>query len=233
MRVTIIQQVAFEGPGALGRWAAGRGASVTVVRPFAGEALPAADAQDLLVLLGGPMGADDEALHPWLRTEKTLALATLAAGGRVLGLCLGAQLLARALGAPVTANQHREIGWYPVTTTAAGRPLALLAEWPPHAVVFHWHGDTFALPAGATPLFASAACPAQGFLACQGRALALQFHPEIDGTLLDAMLHHEGADLDGGGPSVQTRADIAAGLAHAETVYPAFVRLLDRFMGQP
>ena len=132
-------------------------------------------APDLLVVMGGPMGVYERERHPWLVDEVALIARRLAAGRPTLGVCLGAQLIAAALGAEVRPGPAREIGFAPVALTAAGRasPLAALAEVP----VLHWHGDTFDLPPGAT-LLAHTAMYHQAF-AHGDHALALQFHAEM------------------------------------------------------
>ena len=140
------------------------------------------DAADLLVVLGGPIGANDETDYPFLKDEIQAIERRLKAGKPVLGLCLGAQLIARALGAKVYSNKVKEIGIKPVTLTDLGRasPLAALDGAP----LLHWHGDTFDLPKDARHLASTDACAHQAFAwGPNDQALALQFHPE--GTARD------------------------------------------------
>ena len=138
------------------------------------DALPQRPAPDLLAVLGGPIGAYEDDLYPLLKNEIALIAAQLAAGKPVLGICLGAQLMARALGARVYPGRAKEIGWKPLSLTAAGEQLlAPLKNLP----VLHWHGDTFDLPAGAVNLASTPDCDQQAFT--HGKhALAFQFHPE-------------------------------------------------------
>src|SRR5690606_28541209 len=112
MRVAILQHVAFEGPAQIGLWLDERGLQARVYQLYAGDALPALDDFDLLLVLGGPMSVHDEAEYPWLAAEKHLLRAALAAGKRALGICLGGQLLAEALGAGVRVAEQAEIGWH-------------------------------------------------------------------------------------------------------------------------
>ena len=157
MRVHVLQHVPFEGPGRIAAWLAARSAEVTTTRLFeADAALPPAGAFDVLIVLGGPMSANDEAALPWLRQEKRLVAAAILSGKAVLGICLGAQLMAAALGARVYPAQHKEIGWFPVQGCA---PQDGSFAFPATAEVFHWHGETFDLPDGAVHLARSAACP--------------------------------------------------------------------------
>ncbi|HJU70424.1 MAG TPA: glutamine amidotransferase [Paucimonas sp.] len=134
---------------------------------------------DLLVVLGGPIGAYEEQHYPFLRDTLALLALRLAADAPTLGICLGAQLLARALGARVYPGPVKEIGWAPLTLTAEGRasPVRHLAG--DNTSMLHWHGDTFDLPTGAVLLASTAHCTNQAFR--HGRhALAFQCHPELD-----------------------------------------------------
>lgn len=141
--------------------------------------LPDPIAPDLLIVLGGPVGVYEEGKYPFLREEITLLVARLVAGRPTLGICLGAQLIARALGAKVYPSGVKEIGWGPVdlTEAASATPLRHLA----HTPVLHWHGDTFGLPQGATHLASTALCRNQAF-GVGSNILGLQFHPEADPT---------------------------------------------------
>lgn len=140
---------------------------------------------DLLIVLGGPIGVYDAADYPFLQAEIRLLEQRLGADRPTLGICLGSQLMARALGARVYPGGQPEIGWAPLHLTDAGRasPLAELA--PERTAVLHWHGDTFDLPAGAVRLASTARYPNQAF-AWGRRGLAMQFHPEVTAEGLEA-----------------------------------------------
>lgn len=206
LRLRVFQHVPFEGLGSLEPVFRDAGAEIAYTRFFAGEASPAPDAFEMLVVLGGPMGVYDEAEFPWLAAEKRALRAALDAGRPVLGLCLGAQLLSEVLGGTVTKNKHREIGWWPVEKVPASRGHALTAEFPDRFTTFHWHGDTFSLPPGAVSLFRSEGCGNQGF-AWGDRVVGLQFHPEVTaeaiGAWVEASIAEGGDDLRPG-PFVQT-----------------------------
>ncbi|MBE0532471.1 MAG: glutamine amidotransferase [Rhodospirillales bacterium] len=185
-RALAIRHVAFEDLGSLGPVLEKRGFGVAYAdAPAADFADLDAMETDLLVVLGGPIGVYDTADYPFLEPEIALIARRLAAGRPTLGICLGCQLMARALGARVFPSGLKEIGWAPVRLTEAGRQscLAPLAET--DAVVLHWHGDTFDLPAGATHLAATEACSNQAF-SLGIHALALQFHLEATATGLES-----------------------------------------------
>ncbi|MGB5735105.1 MAG: type 1 glutamine amidotransferase [Thiohalocapsa sp.] len=177
MRIHCLQHVPFEGPARIAHWAERRGHPLAVSHLYAGDPPPDLDSFDLLVVMGGPMGVADEAEHSWLGHEKVRIEAAIAAGKSVVGICLGAQLIAEVLGAQVIRNPVKEIGWFPIQLTEAGLATPLLDGLPAAAEVFHWHGDTFTLPPGAMHLARSAQCEQQAFLFDE-RVLGLQFHLE-------------------------------------------------------
>lgn len=183
MRIHWLQHVDYESLGCIGPALARRGDALSCTRLYADDPLPDPAGIDALIVMGGPMNIYEEDAHPWLRRERSWIAQVIAARRRVLGICLGAQLVADALGAPVTRNAQTEIGWWPVTLNDAGRRSPLLKGLPERFTAFHWHGDTFAIPAGATPLMSSEACAHQAF-EHGGRVLALQFHLEV--TAADA-----------------------------------------------
>lgn len=177
MRAHWFQHVAFEGLGSIAGWLAARGIETTCTRFDQAAKLPELADLDWLIVMGGPMSVNDEHLHPWLVDEKRFVRDAMAAGRRVLGICLGAQLMASALGARVYPNAAREIGWHPIDGVAppAGRPAF---RFPAQAPVFHWHGETFELPAGSVHSARSVGCEHQAFQ-LGARAIGLQFHLEM------------------------------------------------------
>lgn len=205
MRVRVFQHVSFEGLGSIADWLAGRGAHVAFTRFFEAPVLPPADSFDLLIVMGGPMGVRDDATLPWLGDEKRFIGAAVRRGLPVLGVCLGAQLIASALGAAVHPGTHREIGWFPVSAHAHG---AEAFAFPPVLDAFHWHGDTFALPAGAVQLARSAACAQQAFQ-IGARCIGLQCHLETTPASMAALIEHGDRDL-APGPFVQDAATLRA-----------------------
>jgi len=173
-----IRHVPFEDLGLLAPLLAKRGFDIAYVdAPAADVGAVDGGAADLLVVLGGPIGVYETAEYPFLEAEIALIERRLKAGRPTLGICLGCQLMARALGARVYPSGHKEIGWAPVALTDAGRASCLAPLGEAAVAVLHWHGDTFDLPAGAVHLASTDICAHQAF-AIGKHALALQFHLE-------------------------------------------------------
>lgn len=192
MRVHVLQHVAFEGPGSITDWLAARQADVSFTHFHQPDArLPDLAGLDMVIAMGGPMSVNDEQELPWLVAEKAFLRAAVAQGLPVLGICLGAQLIASAHGAGVHAGRDKEIGWFPVHAEPV--PDGCFA-FPAAIEVFHWHGETFALPAGAVLLARSAACRHQAFQ-LGARAIGLQFHLETTPASAEALLLHCRAEL--------------------------------------
>jgi GMP synthase-like glutamine amidotransferase len=201
MHAVILQHHPIEGPGSLAPWLARHATSSQLVRLYAGEDCPAPDAVDLLIILGGPMSVNDEEEFPWLVAEQAFIRQVIDRQRPVLGICLGAQLIASALGAAVRANPHKEIGWLPIEGLPVHAPLSL-----PSTTVFHWHGDTFDLPNGAILLARSVACAHQAFL-YKEQVLALQFHLETTPEMVKLFIE-TGSDELVTAPHIQSRDTI-------------------------
>lgn len=175
MRAHYLQHVPFEGLGSIAAWLEKAGYEITRTRLYAAEKLPKVNDLDLLVVMGGPMSVHDDDEYPWLVAEKHFIHEVIASETPVLGICLGAQLIASSLGARVYCNPLKEIGWFPVQGLASDDSSAF--RFPTSALVFHWHGETFDLPPGATRLAESAACENQAFQLGKS-VIGLQFHLE-------------------------------------------------------
>ena len=223
MKVQVLQHVPFEGPGSMAGWLAARRVEVGITRLFAGDPLPRAADVDGLIAMGGPMSVNDEDKVDWLRPEKQLVRDAVGSGIPVLGVCLGAQLIASALGARVYPGLVKEIGWFPI----CGVPnVAPAFEFPAEHLAFHWHGETFDLPPGAVRLASSAGCDNQAFQV-GNRALALQFHLETTLASAAALVENCRDELVQG-PYVQTESELLA--APAEH-YAAINRLMEDVLG--
>jgi len=192
MRAHYLQHVPFEGLGSIEPWLRTAGYAITATRFFAAEELPAADELDLLVVMGGPMSVTDEDEFPWLVREKRFVREVIGAGKPVLGICLGAQLVASAMGARIFPNRAKEIGWFPVNGVALNDPGNF--KFPHSIEAFHWHGETFDLPTGATLIARSAGCEHQAFQ-LGDKVLGLQFHLETTPDAARTMVAHCGDEL--------------------------------------
>ena len=180
MKVHWFQHAPFEGLGLIEEWLVARGHTLSCTRFYADEAPPVnSGGFDWLIVMGGPMNVYQYDAHPWLSSEKHLIREAITAGKRVLGICLGAQLIADVLGGKVYRNCEREIGWFPVRAVSAGVSSAF--AFPDETPVFHWHGDTFSLPPGSLWLAESDGCAHQAF-AVGKHVLGLQFHLEMTAT---------------------------------------------------
>jgi GMP synthase-like glutamine amidotransferase len=191
MRVHVLQHVPFEGLGSIAAWLDDRRADVWWTRFHASAELPDVRAVDFVIALGGPMSVNDEASLPWLVAEKRFLASAIAARKPVLGICLGAQLIASALGARVYPGPWKEIGWFPVCAEPA--PPGSF-PFPASVTVFHWHGETFDLPPGAILLASSPGCRHQAFQ-LGGHVLGLQFHLETTPDAAEAMIANCPHDL--------------------------------------
>jgi GMP synthase-like glutamine amidotransferase len=179
MRVHWLQHAEHEGLGCIGPWLDARGFRCTHSALHQGEPLPPAHAFDWLIVMGGPMNIHEEARYPWLAAEKSLIRDACVMNKQVLGICLGAQLMAHVLGGEVTKNAYAEIGFFDVTLNQEDDRHGLFADFPRSFPAFHWHEDTFSYPPGATGLMSSQGCPRQAYVWGEGRGVGLQFHLEV------------------------------------------------------
>jgi GMP synthase-like glutamine amidotransferase len=223
MRVHVLQHAPFEGLGSIHDWLEQQGADISYTRFYESPELPDPAGLDFVIAMGGPMSVNDESELPWLRPEKQFVRNAIERGLAVLGICLGAQLIASALGARVYRNPVKEIGWFPIEATADG-----LAQGLPAACrVFHWHGETFELPAGARRLARSAACENQGFQV-KSAVLGLQFHLEmtLEGVL--EIVEQCGEELVPG-PYVQSSDEI---VGEAPATYQGTNAMLEQLLSR-
>lgn len=200
LHVHVLQHEPFEGLGSMAPRLAALGAKIRTTRLYENPVLPVSNEADLLIVLGGSMSVHDEARFPWLHAEKRFLRAAIDAGGAVLGICLGAQLIADVLGARVVRNPVPEIGWFPVE--AVPPPVAAAFRFPDRFPAFHWHGETFDLPPGAIHLARSEHCVHQAFQFGE-RVIGLQFHLETTPEDVQSLIEHCGKELVPGVASIQ------------------------------
>jgi GMP synthase-like glutamine amidotransferase len=205
MRAHFLQHVPFEGLGSIEPWLLSQRAVLTSTRFFLNEKLPNIGGVDFIIAGPGPMSVNDEAELPWLKEEKQFLREAIARDIPVLGICLGAQLIANSLGAPVYPNRLKEIGWFPIQAEKVPEECF---HFPAECNVFHWHGETFDLPKDAVRLVRSPACENQGFQL--GRTvIGLQFHLETTPDGAAALIDHSRHEMSPG-PYVQSEAEIRA-----------------------
>lgn len=228
MKAYYLQHVPFEGPGHIRTLCRNRDISLRQTAIFRGDTFPHPDHFDLLFVMGGPMGVHDSNAYPWLTTEKKFIETSIRAGKTIIGICLGAQLIADVLGAPVTKNREKEIGWFPVNKISSPEtPLAAIL--PESFYAFHWHSETFGIPSGARRLAQSEACDNQAFIYNE-HVLALQFHLESTEASIRDILVNSADDLEPG-PRVQKSEEISD-LAHIPGSNSLMGKILEALTGR-
>lgn len=207
MNFHYVQHVPFENLACIEHWAKEKGYTITSSKMYADDSFPSIGELDWVVIMGGPMGVYDDVQYPWLKKEKNFIEQAIHHGKRVLGICLGAQLIAHVLGAKVYANSYKEIGWFPVSLTDSGKNAKLFHQFPPTFTIFQWHGDTFDLPAGCEHSAYSDACVNQAFTYNEN-TVALQFHLESTQQSIEQLLIHCGHECEEGGEYIQLPVEI-------------------------
>ncbi len=228
--VLIIKHIDIEGPGTLGEFIEENGIPYQVINAYLEDSyIEEPGDYSAVITLGGPMGVyDDSEVYPFLGWEDAFLKRTIREDVPALGICLGAQLLARAAGARITKAPSKEIGWSSVSLTEDGRADPLFRELPPEITVFQWHGDTFEIPEGGKRLAASGVCPNQAFRV-GSRAYGLQFHLEVTAPMVNQWIDSYKEELDSLKGIVdpreiarQSEENSAACNLHAERFYKNF-----------
>tara|TARA_B100000315_G_scaffold255465_1_gene298898 strand:+ start:559 stop:1239 length:681 start_codon:yes stop_codon:yes gene_type:complete len=220
MRLHYLQHVWFEDLGVIEDWAKNKDFEISKTALFENYKLPSLSDFDFLVVMGGPMGIDDEEKYPWLGEEKEFIKKAITSGKHVLGVCLGAQLIANVLGAKVYKNANKEIGWFKLKKVSDNFDFSV-----DEFMAFHWHGDTFDLPGKSIRLFESTACKNQAFL-YNNKVLALQFHLEVKAAGVGRLIE-ECADELVGGDYIQSPGTIFEKLNHLDSCNKLMYSLLD------
>ncbi|MCX7981439.1 MAG: type 1 glutamine amidotransferase [Syntrophales bacterium] len=204
MKIHFFQHDPVDGPGFIDSWLVSQGHEIYWTKFFTSPQLPNTQDVDMLIILGGPMSANDEKTFPWLKEEKSFIQRIMEQGKPVLGICLGAQLIASSLGARVHGSPVKEIGWFPLQ----GLPVEgnRFFSFPPSFFAFQWHEETFELPSGSTLLATSQACKNQAFQLGEN-VIGLQFHLEVTPKDIKAMTDYCLSELIPS-PYVQSQEDI-------------------------
>lgn len=226
MRIHYLQHVPFEDPAGILDWASEAGCWITGSRLFAGERLPGLRDFDLLVVMGGPMGVRDLDEHPWMEDEAVFIGDAISAGRKVLGICLGAQLIAAALGAKVRRARQKEIGFFAVDRTPEAADCPVFRHFDERFMAFHWHGDTFEIPRDAVRLASGPACINQAFR-FEDRVFGLQFHVESTRQSMEKLIAHCADELDPGAPFVQSAEAMRAAGQELAALQPTMRAMMD------
>lgn len=187
MKINYLQHVPFEDPGYLKKWAVNNNHDLVGTHIYKDDNFMEIDHFDAFVIMGGPMSTYDQ--YEWLSREKDFIAQVILSGKKIIGICLGAQLIADVLGAKVYPNKYKEIGWFNINITECGKKTKIFQKLPETINAFHWHGDTFDIPGGAKSIIESDACKNQGFI-FDNRILGFQFHLEIQEQGVDNLLNN-------------------------------------------
>ncbi len=224
MNIHYLQHVPHEGPGYIEEWAKQRNYNLTVTKLFEEDQFyPEMSDFNLLVIMGGPMSVFDLDKFSWMNEEMSFISHSIAEGKSMLGICLGAQLIAHLLGAKIKKSLEAEIGWFPVSKIS-NHPL--LNEIPNEFTAFHWHGEMFEIPPGAQGLFSSEACPNQGFV-YYDNVIGIQFHFETTPDSVKEMLASEEVDALTG-KFIQSSYEIQEKVKHSKEINGYLEKILDR-----
>jgi GMP synthase-like glutamine amidotransferase len=194
MNIHFFQHLPFEDAAGIRSWMDKRGHLFSRTAFFENDPLPALDSFDWLIILGGFMNIYEHDRYQWLSDEKRFIGEAIDKGKVVLGICLGAQLIADVLGGPVTKGAFKEIGWHPVRRTPESARSKVFSTMPEEFMAFHWHGDTFAIPPDALCTVESAACAHQAF-SFDDRVIGLQFHLESTQDSVESLILNCSSEL--------------------------------------
>ena len=223
LNIHYFQHVSFEGLGCIEDWALNNNHQLTSTKFHESVDFPKLNNIDWLIIMGGPMGIYDHEKYPYLKKEKTYIKKAITAGKTVIGICLGAQLIADVLAATISPNIEKEIGWFDIQKSSPSYKILNSIE--DNFPVFHWHGDTFKTPKNAEMLFKSEACKNQGYL-FRDRVLGLQFHLEVTETSIRKMVENGKHDLHKG-RYIQSAEGILANKQFIETNNQIMFNILD------
>lgn len=230
MKIHILQHASFEGPGYIAKWVQQNNCAVSTTQMNLKERLPNLNDLDFLVVMGAPMSVNDTEKFDWLEYETDFIKDAIEEGKVVLGICFGAQLIAKALKAKVYKNKHTEVGWFPVMFNKKGIPGELKSILPDYINSFHWHGETFDIPKNAISLASSAATPNQAFVFNE-KVIGLQFHLETTVYSIEGFIENMGNDIEEG-RYIQPIGKIRQGAEHIASNNLIMSKLLTYLSGR-
>jgi GMP synthase-like glutamine amidotransferase len=229
MRIHCFQHARYESPATILEWVEKNGHSINYTNFYeVGYVFPALSSFDALLIMGGPMNVDEVDDFPWLSMEKQLIRVAITAGKKVLGICLGAQLIAASLQSKVYKAAEKEIGFFPVQFSAAALQHPFFDHFTATYTLFHWHGDTFDLPADAILFASTNVCAHQAFM-IGDNTLALQFHPEMNAEAIEELILHDGHELEEQGDHIQSAEQMRSGQTILSQNKKDLFLLLDKF----
>ena len=231
MNIHCFQHVVFENPGTILDWAGQHNHSISYTYLFEKDySIPSINDIDALLIMGGCMNVEEEEKFLWLKEEKKFIRQAIEAGKKVIGICLGSQLIAAALCTKVYKGKETEIGFFPVSFADEALQNSLFNHFTNSYNVFHWHGDTFDLPANAQLIASTNTCKHQAYL-IGSNVLGLQFHFEMNETVIEDMLLHDGHELEEKGCFIQTKEQIRSNYNILAQNKKDIFLLLDKFFG--
>jgi len=229
MRFHYFQHVPFEPPANIEKWVKEKNFPIKGTHLYKNDPFPDFSSFDVLIVMGGPMGVYDEMEYPFLAREKVFIENSLKLGKKVIGVCLGAQLIADVLGAKVYKNKYKEIGWFPVYKTDEANNNTAFEKLPNKFIAFHWHGDTFDLPTGATRLAYNEATENQAFQ-YGDLALGLQFHLETTPASAKGLIENSKEELKERGKYIQSPEEMLSKKEYFKEIEKYLYTVLDKFL---
>lgn len=230
LRIHYLQHIPFEGLGFISDWIEENKFTVSSTKFFENDLISFDEkffnSFDWMIIMGGPMSVNDENKYQWLKQEKLFIEKAIAKNKTVIGICLGAQLIANVLGSKIYKNNFKEIGWFDIELTAEGKQNKIFKDFPDKTKVFHWHGETFELPKDAIHIAKSEACNNQAFV-YDNRVIGLQFHLEMNKKSINELIINAKDDITEG-KFVQTEEEMKEKIHLTKNTNKLMVQLLDK-----
>jgi GMP synthase-like glutamine amidotransferase len=227
MKILIFQHVPYESPGYILEWIQENGHNPVFIDFYDNTEFPEIEETDALVIMGGPMNIYDDDEYSWLPDERDFIENVIKKRKKILGVCLGSQFIADAMGAKVVKNEHTEVGWFDIHVDEQHLPVKFKGIFPERFKTFHWHGDTFDLPKGIKCFASSEVTPNQAFIS--GNVAAFQFHMEMTPEGATALVEHNQTLFDEDMPFVQKPGQMLHLYENHEKNRKIMFRFLDTF----